>query len=339
MRNTVSGPILGSVLGSAEPGPGSRAAIMTPVELDWMETFLAVVDRGGFTAASSQVHRSQSRVSAHIASLERELGTRLIDRSRRPAAVTEAGQVFAAHAREILADVRTARAALAAVRALSGQSIRVQTTACIGATILPAVLAGVLERFPDATVAVSEPDGWSEDAGAAAAEQSVLVVAPVDRDPHPLARRHVLWWEPLQALLPAAHPWARGAGGISVDRLAEQRLVLCPVVGGVIEPLLGEDPGAAPAPRITVEAPHTLAALVAAGLGIGIVNIGLTGLLGDRDLVAVPLRGVDGSADLGLDVAVEWFDVVLTSPIGRALHEAVLLAPTPVGASDRRTRT
>ena len=55
------------------------------VELDWLETFLAVVDRGGFTAASAQVHRSQSRVSAHIAALERELGVQLIDRARRPA--------------------------------------------------------------------------------------------------------------------------------------------------------------------------------------------------------------------------------------------------------------
>ena len=49
-----------------------------------MRTFLAVLDRGGFTAASEQVHRSQSRVSAHVAALERELGVTLIDRSRRP---------------------------------------------------------------------------------------------------------------------------------------------------------------------------------------------------------------------------------------------------------------
>ena len=54
------------------------------MELDWLRTFLAVLDRGGFSAAAAQVHRSQSRVSAHIAALERELGVTLIDRSRRP---------------------------------------------------------------------------------------------------------------------------------------------------------------------------------------------------------------------------------------------------------------
>ena len=62
---------------------------------DWLETFLAVVDRGVFTAASEQIHRSQSRVSAHIAALERQLGVRLLDRTRRPATPTPAGEVFA----------------------------------------------------------------------------------------------------------------------------------------------------------------------------------------------------------------------------------------------------
>lgn len=312
---------------------------MIPVELDWMETFLAVVDRGGFTAASSQVHRSQSRVSAHIASLERELGTRLIDRSRRPATVTEAGQVFAAHAREILADVRTARAALAAVRALSDQNIRVQTTACVGATILPRVLADVLARFPDAAVTVSERDGWTEDPGSTPTEQSVLVVAPVDREAHPLARRHVLWWEPVQVLVPAAHPWAREGRAITVDRLAGDRMVMCPVAAGVIGAVLDQPPDRSPSPRITVEAPHTLAALVRAGLGVGVVNVGLAAVLAGPDLATVPVRTADGFREVGLEVAVDWFDVLLTSPIGRALHEAVLLAPTPVGASDRRDRT
>src|SRR4051812_38883747 len=74
----------GCTLGRAAGAPGTLGR----VELDWLETFLAVVDRGGFTAASEQIHRSQSRVSAHIAALERHLGVQLIDRSRRPAVAT-----------------------------------------------------------------------------------------------------------------------------------------------------------------------------------------------------------------------------------------------------------
>jgi DNA-binding transcriptional LysR family regulator len=85
------------------------------VDLDWLETFLAVVDRGGFTAASADVHRSQSRVSAHIAALERELGVRLFDRTQRPTALTPAGEVFARHARQIIDAVETARSEVVAL--------------------------------------------------------------------------------------------------------------------------------------------------------------------------------------------------------------------------------
>jgi DNA-binding transcriptional LysR family regulator len=88
------------------------------MELDWLETLLAVVDRGAFTAASEQLHRSQSRVSAHIAALERDLGVRLIDRTRRPATLTAAGKVFTRHAREIVVGVGSARSAVGAVRGL-----------------------------------------------------------------------------------------------------------------------------------------------------------------------------------------------------------------------------
>ena len=48
------------------------------MELEWLRTYLAVLDSGGFSAAAEQVHRSQSRVSAHIAALERTLGVTLI---------------------------------------------------------------------------------------------------------------------------------------------------------------------------------------------------------------------------------------------------------------------
>ena len=172
---------LGSRLGSAiEVGPPARHH-HGEVELDWLETFLAVVDRGGFTAASTQVHRSQSRVSAHIASLEREIGVRLIDRTRRPATVTEAGRVFAGHAREILADVQTARAAFAAMRALSDRSVVVHTTPCLAATLFPPVLAEVLARFPEATITLAERERAAE--GAEAPIDAALVVAATEREP------------------------------------------------------------------------------------------------------------------------------------------------------------
>jgi DNA-binding transcriptional LysR family regulator len=339
MRDALPHRILGLVLGWSSRSRAARLTIMTSVELDWLETFLAVVDRGGFTAASSQVHRSQSRVSAHIASLEREIGVRLIDRSHRPATVTEAGRVFAAHAREILADVRTARSAIAAVRALSDRTVAIQTTACIGAAVFPAVLAEVLARFPDASITLTERDRSANDPGAGP-ERAVLALAPVDREPHPSARRELLWWEPLQLLVPDDHHLARTGGPVPAEWLADERLVLCSAVDRAIEQTpsgLAEGRVGARA-RLTVDAPQTLAAMVRAGLGVGVLNVVATTTMDRTGLSVLPFVAEGKSSPPGLDVAVDWFDVLLTSPVGRALHEAVLAAPRPAGTLDRRPR-
>ncbi len=328
-----AGVILGYVLGWSSRWALTSMTIMDPVELDWLETFLAVVDRGGFTAASAQVHRSQSRVSAHIAALEREVGVRLIDRGHRPATVTDAGRVFADHARAILEDVRIARSALSAIRSLSDQSVHVRTDACLGASLFPPVLIDVLTTFPDATVTVTSRERNDDQP----AEQALMTVAPADRPPHPEARREVLWWEPLQLLMADDHRWEPAPARIEPFRRDGQRLVMGAAAARVIDEAAARTDESLPAPaRIVVDPPQTLAGLVRAGLGVGVSNpsaIATTDLAG---LVVLPYAGAAENPPLGFDVAVDWFDVLLTSPVGRALHEAVLAAPPPAGAVGRR---
>lgn len=327
------GPVgtLGSELGSAIGAPGWPGAHYGPVELDWLETFLAVVDRGGFTAASVQVHRSQSRVSAHIAALEREIGVRLIERGRRPVVVTEAGRVFAVHAREILAGVRTARSAVAAMRALSDQNIVVHTTSWLGAIMFPAVLADVLVRFPDARVTLAERDGGVADGDAL--DSPVLVVTPADREPAAQFRRRILWWEPLRVLVPDTHRLARSGEPMTTERLTDERLVLGASAGRVL------DSGAAPADRpgagrgrLTVEAPQTVAAMVRSGLGVGVLNACAVGLVNQSDIAVLDFDMADGATAPGFGVAVDWSDVLLASPVGQALHDGVVSAAIPPGA-------
>jgi len=303
------------------------------VELDWLETFLAVVDRGGFTAASAQVHRSQSRVSAHIAGLERELGVQLIDRSHRPATVTTAGRIFAAHARDILADVGSARSAIGVLRAMDEESLAVLTTPSIGAALFPGVLAEVLGRHPGARISLSER-GWLDEKRHPG-EGFVLAVLPSYMQPHaPGLQEQLLWREQIKVVVPRGHDLDLEFGGsgraVPPARLAEQELV----IGGMFahaEPLILAmlaARGHEVHPRVTVEAAHTLVAMVRGGLGVGVAN-------------AVALENADGSGVVLLDiddpamvreVGVYWYDVLLTTEVGRVLHETVLKSPLPQGA-------
>jgi DNA-binding transcriptional LysR family regulator len=62
------------------------------MELDQVETFVAIVRRGGFTRAATTLHLSQPAVSRRLDLLERELGWPLFDRTRGGAQLTEAGR-------------------------------------------------------------------------------------------------------------------------------------------------------------------------------------------------------------------------------------------------------
>jgi DNA-binding transcriptional LysR family regulator len=62
--------------------------------LSAMETFIRVVDTGSFSAAARQLRIGQPAISKAMAQLEGRLGTRLLLRSSRGLATTEAGQNF-----------------------------------------------------------------------------------------------------------------------------------------------------------------------------------------------------------------------------------------------------
>jgi DNA-binding transcriptional LysR family regulator len=79
------------------------------MNLVFVRYFLALADSGSFTAAAERCHVTQPTLSAGIARLEAELGTRLFDRGRR-SALSIAGQRFLPRARAISEEWRLARA-------------------------------------------------------------------------------------------------------------------------------------------------------------------------------------------------------------------------------------
>jgi DNA-binding transcriptional LysR family regulator len=299
------------------------------VELDWLETFLAVVDRGGFTAASEQVHRSQSRVSAHIAGLERELGVRLIDRTRRPATVTTAGRVLARHAREIVAGVGSARSAVGALRAMERQSLSVVTTSCIGSSLFPGVAATLADRHPDVHLMLTEMrHGDTEPA--VPADGVVVAVLPTLTPPlAPGLRERLLWREPIRLAVNLGHELARRGTPVRLDELARHPLVVC---GTAAEPELQAQlvaRGVLTPPRVAVDTPQSLVGMARVGVGVGVAN---AVALEHADTTGVVLLDID-DPDLVREVAAYWYDVLTSTPVGAALLRTVLEAPIPAGAT------
>lgn len=70
-----------------------------------MEAFVAVAQEGGFTKASIELDISPSAVSKRISRLEDRLGTKLLNRSTRRSALTEAGVIFLQRCQDILSEI------------------------------------------------------------------------------------------------------------------------------------------------------------------------------------------------------------------------------------------
>lgn len=300
------------------------------MDLDWLETFLAVVDRGGFTAASEQVHRSQSRVSAHIASLERQLGVRLLDRTRRPATPTPAGEVFARHARDIVAGVGSARAAIAALRGLDQRSLTLITTPCVGAALFPGVLARLTAERPGLRVEMAERS-WHDLERRSVTDGAAMAVLPRLDEPAAIGFRELLLWrESLKVVVRADHELAREGNPVTVDRLLRWPLLVCRAYGDAeSEPVrLLARRGVIAQPRVTADTPQTLTSLARAGVGVAVVN---AVALAPLDLSGLVVLDLDHEEPLRA-VAAYWNDVLLDTDTGRRLHRAVLDAPVPSGA-------
>src|SRR3982751_4551046 len=110
-----------------------------------MRVLREVARRGSFSAAAESLAYTQSAVSQQIAALEREAGTRLVERNARGVRLTDAGRALVAHADARLAD---AEAELEAIAGLRGGRLRLAAFPSAGATIMPEAIARFRERHP-----------------------------------------------------------------------------------------------------------------------------------------------------------------------------------------------
>lgn len=116
--------------------------------LEQLRIFVCVAEREHMTDAARTLHVTQSAVSAAIAALEARHGVRLFHRVGRGIVLTEAGSLFLAEARIILARVAAAEAMLDDLSGLKRGTLRVVASQTIAAYWLPPALAAFRARFP-----------------------------------------------------------------------------------------------------------------------------------------------------------------------------------------------
>ena len=117
-----------------------------------IEAFVKVSETKSFTEAAARLGQSKSAISRYISALETELGARLLHRSTRTLALTEAGQSYYERMARILSDVEEANRAVTQLQAAPRGRLRVNAPMSFGFLHLAAVLPEFLERYPEVSI-------------------------------------------------------------------------------------------------------------------------------------------------------------------------------------------
>jgi len=128
------------------------------LDLNDFYLFVQIVDRGGFTAAGRTLRMPKSTLSHRIRQLETDLGVRLLNRSSRRFAMTDAGEEFYRHAVTMLRDAEGAEVAIR--RRLREPAGAVKCTAAMATMqfAMRDVLPGFLARYPKVDVVAHATD-------------------------------------------------------------------------------------------------------------------------------------------------------------------------------------
>jgi DNA-binding transcriptional LysR family regulator len=127
------------------------------LDIEDLQTFVAVADAGGVSAAARRLGVSKSIVSRRLFRIEAELGVQLLARTTRGAALTEAGVTFRDHAARASAEIDAARETILPIGELRG-GLRVAMPFTFGTTHFAPVLAEMARLHPKLHIHTSYSD-------------------------------------------------------------------------------------------------------------------------------------------------------------------------------------
>lgn len=272
-----------------------------------------VAARGSFSAAADALDYTQSAVSQHVAALERETGTLLVERGPRTARLTAAGEVLVRHADAILCRMADAEAELEALAGLKSGRVRLASFPSAGATVVPAAVAIFRRDHPEVDVELAMEEPVEAIPAVRGGDQDLALTIGGPDDPADLVLE-LLHEDPMRIALPADHPLA-GRERIDLADLAEEPWLFgatdrCPDQYALYDACRS----AGFEPRVSIESDdyNAVQGFVAAGQGVALIP----------DLALINVRD----------------DIVIRSPLGPAPTRRILTVTTAASAHSAATQ-
>jgi DNA-binding transcriptional LysR family regulator len=236
-----------------------------------LECLVAIAERSSLTSAATELGLSQPALSHQIATIERELGTSVMERLPRGIRPTAAGLAAAAEARTALA--AAARAVTAGRRVANGASghIRIACDETMTASILIPMLRSWRRRFPGVELSLKEYGSVDQILDVLARGEADVTVAP--RSPRSGQHVRILGREEIVIVAATGHRFAR-LDAVPLGELAAEPLIHYDAgneFGTWVDQFAAGRGTALPQPALRTASPRTAAHLALAGLGVAIV--------------------------------------------------------------------
>jgi DNA-binding transcriptional LysR family regulator len=123
-----------------------------------MKVFRHVVEVGSFVGAAQRLDMSAAMASKHVMHLEQQLGARLLNRTTRRVAPTEAGREYYERLSQVLTELDEAEQAVGAASVVPQGRLRVSSLSAFGLRHVMSAIADYATRYPQVTVDITLSD-------------------------------------------------------------------------------------------------------------------------------------------------------------------------------------
>ena len=128
------------------------------MDLNDLRYFALIVEHGGFSAAERHAHITKSKLSRRVQLLEESLGVRLLQRSTRRMALTEAGRIFYRHCAAMVVEADTARQAVEQLRSEPAGTVRLTCPQLLAQVFVMRMVANFMRLYPKVRVELESND-------------------------------------------------------------------------------------------------------------------------------------------------------------------------------------
>jgi DNA-binding transcriptional LysR family regulator len=234
-----------------------------------------VVGRGSFSAAAESLHLSQSAVSQQIATLEREAGIPLLERTSAGPSLTPAGETLMEHGDAVIARLDEAERELAEIAGLEGGRLRLVSFPTASATLMTRAMSEFGRAFPRVEMQFAEDEPENSFPALKRGDYDLAVVFDYPDFPLEFGRdveAEQIYEEPMRIALPPGHPLA-ASEAVRVKDLAGDDWLCGAQPSSCRFQLLEICRKAGFEPRISFQSDdyEVIKGFVAAGLGISVL--------------------------------------------------------------------